>query len=162
MRYSIIAKWEMGQSDEVLALAEPAFLHLKGNIQTGYSSFEAGGPLFAIRDGRTNVIVAAAGPFLGDERRRHFFRPLRSKTQSEIDRRHNLGEHLIGAWHSHPEKTPHLSSTDVQTMSAVYRASIHDLRAMLMLIIGESSDSTTWHASLHDGNSIQSFNLMED
>lgn len=149
MLSEVVASWQIGTSGERLILSRRAYEHLVSHLQIRAGSTEAGGPLFSVVKEQLHVICDASGPFRNDHRRKFFFMPHRNSTQLEINRRHALGQHFIGTWHSHPEEIPSPSNTDLTTMRSIFAASDHDLHSMVMIILGKSREPATWHVSVH-------------
>jgi integrative and conjugative element protein (TIGR02256 family) len=49
------------------------------------------------------------------------------------------GLHYVGDWHTHPEPIPHPSATDTAEILDIFRCSKHELAAMLLVIVGQST-----------------------
>lgn len=49
---------------------------------------------------------------------------------------HRRGFHFIGDWHTHPERVPHPSQSDVRSIREAFRQSKHHLNGFLLLIAG--------------------------
>lgn len=101
---------------------------------------EAGGQLFARFEGATTVVVEATPPSRFDLRRRMSFEPHRAAQQRQIHERFRRGLHFVGDWHSHPELDPTPSSLDVTSMKECLRRSRHDLKGLLLIIVGARCD----------------------
>lgn len=83
---------------------------------------EAGGPLFSAAPARDTEVISSAGPFPRDRRSRYGYLPHRPSVQSEIDRRHIVGQHFIGTWHTHPSPHPVASGLDVRSIATSLRS----------------------------------------
>lgn len=110
---------------------------------------EAGGQLF----GRINddgwTIEQATGPRRGDFRSRFSFRPNRRAEQREIEERFASDLHYMGDWHTHPEKVPEPSPTDIESMQEMVVASRHELFGFIMMIVGTQAGPAGLWISMH-------------
>lgn len=97
---------------------------------------EVGGQLFARFEGPATVIIEATAPSRFDLRLRTSFQPQRAAQQREIDNRFRRGLHFVGDWHSHPELVPTPSSLDVASMKECLHRSRHELKALVLIIVG--------------------------
>ncbi|WP_289245284.1 Mov34/MPN/PAD-1 family protein [uncultured Methylophaga sp.] len=108
--------------------------------QKDASSREAGGVVLGYIDIETNGLLACefSKPGAGDRRSRNgFFRGKRH--QKEIDQwNKSSGGNgtLIGLWHTHPEKSPTPSSTDLNDCSNVLTKGCYSPDGLLYLIVG--------------------------
>jgi len=120
----------------VIELAEEVVTHFRRHRQKRLWSREAGGQLFgSIEPGRI-VVKIATGPRRRDRRGRWFYWPQREVEQAEITHQFAKGLHYLGDWHTHDQKRPAPSVADVEKMTAIFRDSKHNLRAMLSVIVG--------------------------
>lgn len=117
----------------------PCLETLSGHRQRSCLSRETGGQLFARFEAGT-VLVDFATPTRGKSKRsRYSFWPDREAERKEIRALFNEGLHYIGDWHTHPEPFPTPSASDRTKMQEVFRCSVHELRAMLLVIVGQTA-----------------------
>jgi integrative and conjugative element protein (TIGR02256 family) len=115
---------------------------------------EAGGQLFARIEGIDTVIVEATPPGWLDRRARYRFWPNCWFQQREIRDRYAKGLHFVGDWHTHPEAMPRPSCEDIRNMVECFKASLHDLRAFVMIVVGTASAPEGLHVALIDGHDM--------
>lgn len=112
---------------------------LETNRQLKADDAERGGQLFGEFDGDLVRVRLAtrAGP-----------QSLRTRTSLEVDREHerkeiaalfHRGLHFVGTWHTHPESVASPSSTDTRTVAEQFRRSRHELKHMLMIVMGTAT-----------------------
>jgi integrative and conjugative element protein (TIGR02256 family) len=130
-------------------LTQNVFYHVRRYRQTAFWRREAGGQLFARISGDRWVIEAATGPRRGDIRSRFGFHSDRLAEQAEINALFSNGLHYVGDWHTHPEPIPTPSQTDLHSMLKMVRASRHELRGFLMLIVGTKLDASGFSLTMH-------------
>jgi integrative and conjugative element protein (TIGR02256 family) len=118
--------------------------------QGNSSRKERGGQLFGEIAADRIVVVDATGVRPGDKATPTAFVINRHTAQREIDDRYTRGLHFVGDCHTHPVLLPSPSERDLRSMQQLYRTSRYNVGALLMLIIGTSSDPATWHCSLHN------------
>lgn len=104
--------------------------------QHGGSGLEAGGQLFAQIDGCSTHIVLATDPSPKDKRWWNLFVRHQPSERQDIAIYYQHGLHYVGDWHTHPEPIPHYSGTDITSARKCFIASTHQLRYLLMLIVG--------------------------
>jgi integrative and conjugative element protein (TIGR02256 family) len=97
---------------------------------------ESGGQLFARFAGVNTLVIEASIPNRLDIRSRFGFVPHQSTQNAQIRRQFAKGLHFVGDWHSHPEETPTPSPTDIRSMRECLIRSQHDLKALLLVIVG--------------------------
>lgn len=111
---------------------------LSSNRQRSFLAKEIGGQLFA-RFEQDAVMVEMATVTSGRSRRTRFgFWPDREAERKDITLLFMKGLHYVGDWHSHPENIPSPSSTDLRKALEIFTQSQHELRTMLMVIVGRS------------------------
>lgn len=115
---------------------------------------EVGGQLFARIEGVDTVIVEATLPSWLDRRAPHLFWPNRWLQQREIRDRYAKGLNFVGDWHTHPEAMPRPSCEDTRNMAECFTASLHDLRAFVMIVVGTASAPEGLHVALIDGRDV--------
>ena len=142
-------------SGECLLLSESVLSTMYRFRQNSPISREAGGQLFASISERQVTIVAATEPGILDIRRRFGFQPSRKAAQKAIDRHYALGLHFVGEWHTHPERHPTPSNSDLESMSEMVTLSSHALSGYIMLILGTEVGYEGLHASIHKNQGWQ-------
>ena len=125
--------------------------HLKRYQQKRKLQREAGGQLFARFDGLRIIVEEATGPRSRDRRTRTSYTPSRFAEQREIDTRYKRGLHYIGDWHTHPEKIPSPSITDIRSIDDCVSKSEHSLNGFILIVVGSAKPPGGFHISLHDG-----------
>lgn len=118
--------------------------------QSGKNKNEAGGQLFGKIDPGLLTVEVATGPSPSDIRSRFGFRPSRSREQKDINTYFKQGIHFLGNWHTHPEKWPHPSGTDLRSITDEFKRSEHQLEFFLMALVGTSDDARGFRLSGHD------------
>lgn len=121
-------------------LITPAVLeYVRSHRQSAMSATEAGGQLFGtILSGRVDII-AASGPYPGDERSRYRYRSDPTAAQRVIELQSERGLIYLGEWHTHAEDQPGASSLDDDAMRKILLGSKLNTDALLMLIVGRSN-----------------------
>jgi integrative and conjugative element protein (TIGR02256 family) len=122
---------------------------------------EAGGQLFANFANNEITIVEATGPRRTDRRSRYSYIPDRIEEQREIVKRHPLGLHFVGDWHTHPEHHGCPSSTDLSSISETVRKSRHCLNGFVLVVVGYSALPASMHVSVHDGDREFELELLD-
>ena len=122
---------------------------------------EAGGQLFARFDGPLTVIAEATTPTRIDRRWRSAFEPNRQKEQRQIDERFVKGLHFVGDWHTHPEDRPTPSRTDLHSVQECLRQSKHQLKALVLVIVGRASQPNSVWVGLVSIHGIRRLHLRE-
>lgn len=111
-------------------------------------ALEAGGQLFGRIEPACVTIVAATGPHRSDERSRHGFRSDPYLAQRGIDKLARQGLTYLGEWHTHAERHPQPSASDVLTMKKIVAHSKLNSTCLLMLIVGNDEpvdDLGAWY-----------------
>lgn len=150
-------------SDDIrpcLILSLTALAHMSSHRQLSPVAREAGGQLFALFiDDNINVVLAT-GPRTTDLRSRRFFHADRKAEQLEIEHMFKAGLHYVGDWHTHPENRPSPSATDVAAMKERFLLSKHQLRGIVMVIVGRETPPDGLYVGQHNGVSLR--NLVPD
>lgn len=120
---------------------------------------EAGGQLFAKFHGADTIISEATLPKWLDRRSRSGFYPNRWLQQCEIHKRHALGLHFVGDWHTHPEPIPYPSHNDIHSMIECFRQSSHELRAFILIVVGTEPPPNGLYVALVDKRSTKAMML---
>ena len=63
---------------------------------------------------------------------------------------HNRGLHFIGDWHTHPERLPRPSPSDVHSIRQAFKLSKHHLNGFVLLIAGTEVFPHGLFVSLYD------------
>ncbi|QND80534.1 Mov34/MPN/PAD-1 family protein [Pseudoxanthomonas mexicana] len=122
------------ESSQRIVIKPNVIAHMARHRQLSWFSREAGGQLFgAIRSDEV-VILAATGPYRGDQRSRSSYRSNAKSAQRAIDLNAKNGLFYLGEWHTHPEEHPVASADDRSAMSKLLRASSTRLETLLMII----------------------------
>jgi integrative and conjugative element protein (TIGR02256 family) len=104
--------------------------------QTGFFRAETGGQLFAsLKHGQIEIVRATESGESG-KRGRNFFRPNRGDEQADIRAAFAEDVHFIGDWHTHPEKKPTPSGTDIVKATEIFDRSTHELNGFCLVIVG--------------------------
>lgn len=111
---------------------------------------EAGGMLFARISQDAILIEEATEPRRNDRRWRFGFWPCTKTQQQVIDARFRAGLHFVGEWHTHPEPHPHPSNLDFTSMEKCFLDSRHELKALVMVILGTAPLPSGLWVSLHN------------
>lgn len=131
--------------------AEEVINHFKSHRQS--TGPEVGGQLFGrYVDGKV-YIEKATGPYPEDKKLRFSFLPSRSKERKDINEHFRSGLHYVGDWHTHPEKFPKPSLTDLTSMRDCFVKSRHQHGAFLMVIVGNGIGPEWLSLSLHNEKS---------
>lgn len=133
-----------------LVLEEHVVSHLVAHRQQGWRSTEAGGQLFGVFEGNEIWRVQeATGPRATDWRTLFGFVPDRAAEQNEIAERYLHGLHFMGDWHTHRQKLPSPSSTDLNSMRDMVRRSAHGLDGFMLIVVGQAEFPEGLHVSFH-------------
>ena len=66
------------------------------------------------------------------------------------------GLHYIGDWHTHPEDIPEPSGVDINKMQAIFRKSDHQLKGMLLVVVGRgTAPDGLWVGIVTDHDAVQ-------
>lgn len=93
--------------------------------------------------------MRATGPRTSDKRWRFGFLAKRSTENAEIKSIFAEGLHYVGDWHTHPERQPSPSTTDIRSMTDIAIHTAHELPGLLMIIVGQSEGAEGLWISLH-------------
>ncbi len=135
-RYWRSLHFRIGDSEQRLVLTPRVLNHIARYQQCEPSSPEAGGQLFARFKKNQIHVELATGPRAADRRSRYGYAPNRAAEQLEINALHKRGLHFLGDWHTHPERLPHPSQSDVRSIREAFRQSKHHLNGFILLIAG--------------------------
>ena len=154
-------KIPLGDSGELVILADTVLEHFRRHQQQRKRDTEAGGQLFGRIHEKTISIEEATGPRRTDVRSRYSYVPDRRAEQCEINERFPFALHFIGDWHTHPEPIPHPSRTDMDNMRECVKKSRRALSGFLLIIVGTAALPSGLHASLHDGSDMLLLHLED-
>ena len=125
------------QTSELVVWLGPRVLRvLRNSAQTQPRSPERGGQVFGDFDGTLVRCRVATRDGLHTRRARTSLVVDREHERREIGVMFDRGLHFIGTWHTHPEPAPVPSSTDEETCIDQFRRSQHNLRRMLLVVVG--------------------------
>lgn len=113
---------------------------------------EAGGQLFARIEKPDVLVTHASGPKTRDRRSRVSFCPNRRIEQQEITAMYRDGLHYVGDWHTHPERRPNASATDLRSIGEIVRRSRHGFGGFLLVVVGTLEPPDGLSVYLHDGS----------
>jgi integrative and conjugative element protein (TIGR02256 family) len=132
---------------------DPAVIeHFGKHRQAHFWNFEAGGQLFATKSAAVWQIKQASGPRVSDLRSRFGFIVNRRAEQAEINVQFNSNLHYVGDWHTHPERRPSPSETDIVSMKELATESRYELPGFLMIIVGNDPNSSELWVSFNRRN----------
>jgi integrative and conjugative element protein (TIGR02256 family) len=154
-----------GCAASTICLSSEVLKHFEAHRQAEGSQTEVGGQLFAEFRGAQVRILRATGPNKTDRRGWAWFNPDRRRQNAEIKCLFEAGLHFVGDWHTHPEPQPNPSSLDLTSMQDCFRKSRHQLKAFVMVIVGQAEfplglwvglhGKSEWeHLSLCSGRSV--------
>ena len=132
-----------------LVLPPAVLLTMAKHRQLKDADAEAGGMLFARISTEFIRVEEATEPQQSDRRSRFSFWPCTPTQQRQIDSRFKKGLHFIGEWHTHPEPRPHPSGLDLASMEKCFRESRHELKALVLVILGTDALPDGLWVSLH-------------
>jgi integrative and conjugative element protein (TIGR02256 family) len=135
-RYWRSIAFRIGDSEQRLILTPAVLNHIAKHQQDSGASREAGGQLFARFRNDQIRVEKATGPREVDQRSRYGYIPDRRGEQEEIDAMHSHGLQFVGDWHTHPERIPSPSTSDVRSIRQAVAQSKHHLNGFVMLIAG--------------------------
>ena len=102
---------------------------------------ERGGLLFVDPNDPRGLVLAWASPPHPLDRAGHFDLVIdEHRARSEIEEANVQGKRLVGYWHTHPQKFPKLSTTDLASFRALANHNPTTLPLPVAVIVGRSSD----------------------
>lgn len=142
-------RYATGRKQQVI-LGGNALATMERHRQLRARDPEAGGMLFARISPEAIHIEEATKPRRSDRRWRFGFWPCTKIQQQVIDARFKAGLHFVGEWHTHPEPHPYPSDLDFSSMERCFLDSQHELKALVMVIIGTAPLLSGLWVSLHN------------
>lgn len=136
--------------------------HFAEHRQQGKIKTEIGGQLFAEFVRNEVRVVRTTGPNATDKRGWAWFRPDQRKQNVEIKQLFEEGLHFVGDWHTHPESEPRPSSWDLESMEDCFKKSRHQLKAFVMVIVGQANFPQGLWVSLHGPDKWERLALVEN
>lgn len=128
--------YPIGESGQILLLADSVLAHFERYRQASPGSREAGGQLFARFDHLEIHLEHATGPRPTDYRSVTSFYPNRFVERREIRKYYKSGFHYVGDWHTHSELSPTPSHMDIASFQDMFSKSRHNLASFIMVIVG--------------------------
>jgi hypothetical protein len=114
---------------------------------------ERGGQLFAeVAASGDLVLVLATPPHPSDRSSWGWLELDAARCQAEVADANLVGHRLVGTWHTHPQRVPHLSPTDHKTLTASARINEGVLPASLAVIVGYGAGDVSiraWRVDVH-------------
>jgi hypothetical protein len=59
--------------------------------------------------------------------------------------------HFVGDWHSHRQRYPSPSTTDIESMADMVKRSDHSLVGFILVVVGTAKFPAGLHVSVHTG-----------
>lgn len=134
--------------------------HFDRNRQRRCLASEAGGQLFARFTADAIVVAVATGPYREDKRSRCLFTPDRRREQRDIDNHFAHRLHFLGNWHTHPQRVPSPSGTDLKNTQQRFIESEHALKAFVMVIVGLAPFPVGLYVALVDQAAVKPLSIV--
>ncbi len=144
-------EFPVGDSGQTIRLTPALIAKFMRHRQRFRWQREAGGQLFARITGPLIEIVEATGPRPTDQRGRYHYHPDKWAEQHEIDDRFTGGLHFVGDWHTHAQRQPEPSSTDLRSIAEMVQRSRHDLNGFVLVVLGTADPPEGLYLAVHDG-----------
>jgi len=155
-------RFESKRLGTIVSLSPEVVKHFAEHRQQGKIKTEIGGQLFAEFVKNEVRVVRTTGPNATDKRGWAWFKPDQRKQNAEIKQLFADGLHFVGDWHTHPEREPNPSSWDLESMEDCFKKSRHQLKAFLMVIIGQAKFPDGLWVSLHAADKWERLELVEN
>jgi len=143
----------------VLTLECGVLEHLWAYRQAKPWKKEAGGQLFARFTQGQVCISVATGPRKADKRSLFGYVPDSESERIEIEAHFSQGLHFVGDWHTHRQKIPEPSSTDIESITGSVRKSDHVLFGFVLIVVGTAVFPKGLSVSLHTTESWETLEL---
>lgn len=133
-----LATWRASHQDfaDEIYFSPEALRHLQGYRQLSCLAKEAGGQLFGRRIEAGLKITSATGPYKGDARTRTSYRSNPREANRMIDFMRQKGFIYLGEWHTHPERHPRPSGSDIEAFGRLCENSEHASETLILVIQG--------------------------
>lgn len=153
-------RWKWPSVDFELLVSKDVASVLTSYRQSFYGT-ERGGQLFVNPNCTKGLLLALATlPHRNDHAGRSWLELDSNRCRDEITRANSEGLRLVGYWHTHPQLTPEISSSDINSFSRFANRYIQDLPYPLAIIVGQSSQPSGIKAwSFRDGKYIEATRL---
>lgn len=129
---------------------ESVLQHMYIYAQRRWNQTEAGGEIYSPGPYSSSILVdTVTGPHPKDRRARHSYNPDVASATRARNAEYELGRHVIGLWHTHPEPRPNPSGRDRATTEDYLHAFGDDRERYLTVIIGNHGETpamTVWSA----------------
>lgn len=128
-------------------LLTPEVLAIFSKYQQTESKIEAGGYLIGQEFSGQLVVEVATEPGVNDVRKRFFFKRNKYHGQKLVDKIWKASDRkmiIAGEWHSHPERFPTPSTTDIRESRKSFIEGHFPLGFMLIVIIGITAIVHSW------------------
>lgn len=139
---SIDGNYNLGIESSVLAL-------MKKYKQNNRGDLEAGGQLFVMYKDNPDVISYITLPSKLDTRKCNLFMPHIPTMRKLINEKFKEELYYVGDWHTHFEVNPLPSYKDIESIHSRYKDSTHELKKMVIIIVGKGEDDL--YVGLSDG-----------
>lgn len=141
---AVQAIWRATHPDfpEDIRFAAEAIAHLQKHRQAGFFSKEAGGQLFGRAVDTGLLVICASGPYPGDTRTRTSYRSAPTAASNAIATMRANGLFYLGEWHTHPERHPHPSGSDVDAFIRLGQRSTFATAVPILAIQGQTCSPT--------------------
>lgn len=148
-------QWEWPSVDGSLLVTGKLLNTLAMHRQRAWHS-ERGGQLFVDPNDARGLVLAVATPPHADDRAGWTWLELDTeRCRQEIRVQNEAGLRLVGHWHTHPQKVPRISPTDVRSV-AQFAKKNGLIASPLAVIVGQSKEPDGIQAWIHrDGLLIQ-------
>lgn len=148
--------WEWPSIDGTLLVTGKLLDSLSIYRQRAWNN-ERGGQLFVDPNDARGLVLAVATPPHADDRAGWTWLELdRERCRQEIQIQNQAGLRLVGHWHTHPQKIPRISPTDVRSVARFARKNVALIPNPLAVIVGQSKSPDGIQAwILRDGVLIQ-------
>lgn len=148
--------WEWPSIDGTLLVTGKLLDSLSMYRQRAWNN-ERGGQLFVDPNNARGLVLAVATPPHADDRAGWTWLELDpERCRQEIQIQNQAGLRLVGHWHTHPQKIPRISPTDVRSVARFARKNVALIPNPLAVIVGQSKSPDGIQAWIHrDGVLIQ-------
>lgn len=149
-------EWKWPSIDGALLVTGNLLNSLSMYRQRAWNS-ERGGQLFVNPNDARGLVLAVATPPHADDRAGWTWLELNpERCRQEIRTQNEAGLRLVGHWHTHPQRIPRISSTDVRSVGQFARKNAALIPCPLAVIVGQSREPDGIQAWIHrDGILIQ-------